>query len=127
VGSMISMEAIGNVGKDPELKYLPSGTALCKFSIAVNIGKGEQRETTWISVATFGKAAETHNQYVRKGSLVFVRGTVTPSPYIDKQGNAKCSLELSASDVVYLGKSEDSGYGGDDGGDDDVYYGNIPF
>ena len=74
---------VGNVGKDPEMRYTPSGQAVTSFSVATNrqytAGNGEQvKETIWFRVSTWGKTAEVCNQYVKKGSKVLVEGRLTP-------------------------------------------------
>ena len=74
---------VGNVGKDPEMRYTPSGQAVTSFSIATNrqytTGNGEQvKETVWFRVTTWGKQAEVCNQYVKKGMKVLVEGRLTP-------------------------------------------------
>lgn len=74
---------VGNVGKDPEMRYTPSGQAVTSFSVATNRqytgNNGEQvKETIWFRVSTWGKTAEVCNQYVKKGSKVLVEGRLTP-------------------------------------------------
>jgi primosomal replication protein N len=74
---------VGNVGKDPEMRYTPSGQAVTSFSVATNrqytTGNGEQvKETIWFRVTTWGKQAEVCNQYVKKGMKVLVEGRLTP-------------------------------------------------
>ncbi len=114
---------VGNVGRDPELRYTPSGQAVCDFSVAVSRRwtdrtSNEQREkTTWFRVTCWNKLAETVNQYVSKGRQVLVTGEVDASAWIDSEGNARATLELTARDVKFLGRREEGGtaYAGGEG------------
>ena len=70
---------VGNLGKDPEMRYTPSGQAVTSFPVATNrqytTGSGEQvKETIWFRISTWGKTAETCNQYLKKGSKVLIEG-----------------------------------------------------
>jgi len=104
---------VGNVGRDPELRYTPGGQAVCDFSVAVSRrwadrDTGEQRErTTWYRVTCWGKLAETVNEHVRKGRQVLVTGEIEASAWVDKDGNARATLELTAREVRFLGRRED--------------------
>jgi len=103
---------IGNVGREPELSYTPQGVAVCKFTIASNkvTGKGDTRKekTTWWRVSCWRERAETANQYIRKGAKVMVIGEVEVNAYIDKQGAAQATLELTANDFKFLDSKADS-------------------
>ena len=111
---------VGNLGGDPELRYLQSGRAVCNLSVAVNESwrdrnSGEQRErTTWYRVAAWGPLAETCNTYLSKGSQVMVIGNVSARGYLNNNGEAAASLDLTARDVRFLGgRGDQSGdYGG---------------
>ena len=117
---------IGNVGRDPELRYTPSGVAVCDFSVAVSRRwndrqSGEPREkTTWFRVSAWRQLAETVNQYVHKGMQIMVVGEIDSSAYIGQDGEARSSLELTAQNVQFLGRP---GERMDMPGDDD-YQGN---
>lgn len=120
-GSQMSYQQIiivGNVGRDPELKYLPSGVPVCNFTVAVNErwGTGDERKekTTWFRVAAWRQLAETVSQYLTKGSQVMVIGTVDARAYNDNGGQPAASLELTARDVRFLGSRD--GQGGSGGG-----------
>ncbi len=99
---------VGNLGGDPELKYLQSGTAVCNFSVAVSERwrdrqSNEQREkTTWYRVDVWGAQAETCNTYLSKGRQVMVIGNVTADAYMNNNGEATASLKLTARDVRFL-------------------------
>ena len=102
---------VGNVGRDPELRYTQSGVAVCDFSVAVSRkwtqGDERREETTWFRVSAWRALAETCNTYVTKGMQVFVTGRVTASAYVAADGEARASLELTALDVVFLGQRGD--------------------
>ncbi|HEX8179150.1 MAG TPA: single-stranded DNA-binding protein [Pyrinomonadaceae bacterium] len=104
---------VGNLGRDPELRYTPQGTPLCTFSIASNerrkTNTGEQQDvTTWFRVTVWGRQAETVAQYLTKGKSVFVEGRLHVEEWTDKEGKPRFTLELNASDVQFIG-----GAGGD--------------
>ncbi len=110
---------VGNLGGDPELRYMQSGDAVCNFSVAVtdrwrDRQSGEQRErTTWYRVAVWGAQAESCNTYLSKGRRVLVTGNVSARGYINNNGEAAASLDLRARDVRFLSSREE---GGDQGG-----------
>jgi|GEM_PF-125552 len=105
---------VGNVGKDPEMRYTPSGQAVTSFSVATNrqytTGNGEQiKETVWFRVTTWGKQAEICNQYVKKGMKVLVEGRLTPDKttggpriWTKQDGSAGASFEVTAGTVRFL-------------------------
>ncbi len=103
---------IGNVGRDPELRYLPNGTAVCDFSVAVSRKwtdrtTNEPREkTTWFRVSAWGTLAETCNAYVRKGMQIMVTGEIEASAYTGPDGDARASLDLTAQNVQFLGSRD---------------------
>ena len=99
---------VGNLGRDPELRYTPQGTPLCTFSIASNERRknstGEQQDvTTWFRVTVWGRQAETAAQYLTKGKSVFVEGRLHVEEWTDKDGKPRYTLELNASDVQFIG------------------------
>lgn len=107
---------IGNLGRDPELKYTPNGDALCKFSVAVsekwrNKAGEQQEKTVWFSVTCWGNQAETCAQYLSKGSQVMVIGTVETRAYTAKDGTPAASLDLKARDVRFLSSRANGGGG----------------
>lgn len=121
---------IGNLGTDPDLKYLPNGDAVCSFSVATNRkwknsdgSKGE--EVTWFRVSAWRKQAEICNQYLKKGKQVYVEGRLTPDKntggprvWTANDGQPHASFELTALEVKFLGGGGggSGGEGGDDGG-----------
>ncbi len=130
---------VGNLGRDPEMRYTPGGQAVTNFSVAVNDNytnsNGEKVERTiWVRVTTWGRQAETCNQYLKKGRKVLVEGRLVPDPatggpkvYQRQDGTSASSFEVSAQTVRFLssrGDEEGGAYGAaepsqvpDDGGD----------
>lgn len=118
---------VGNLGRDPEMRYSPSGQTVCSFSVATtheyNSAEGQRvKETTWWRVSTWGKQAETCNQYLKKGSKVLVEGRMSPDkttggPRIwNKQdGTPAASYELTAATIRFLSKIEKAGDGNAEG------------
>jgi len=110
---------VGNLGGDPEMRYLDSGTAVTNFSVATNRkwrdGQGEQKdETVWFRVSVWGKMAEVCNQYLSKGRQVMVEGRLRPDEnggpriWTDQSGQPRASYEMSAFEVKFLGGRSDS-------------------
>lgn len=98
---------IGNLGRDPELSYTPQGTAVCKFSVATNERRrdkaGEQQDiTTWFRVSAWGKQAENVSRYLTKGRKVYVEGRLHVEEWTDREGKARQSLEVNASEVQFI-------------------------
>lgn len=117
MASMSKIMIIGNVGRDPELKMTGNGRPVCEFSVAVNrvFGGGQgaerQEQTDWYRISCWGKQAETAQQIVQKGRLVFVEGRFTPREWTDRDGNKRTSLEISANDFQLLDSRRDRGEG----------------
>ncbi len=108
---------VGNLGRDPEMRYMPDGKPVTNFTVAVNrrwtSQDGTQSEKTWwFRVACWGRLAETTNQYLKKGRQVMVIGEVDASAFTGQDGQARASLELTARDVRFLGGRDESA-GGD--------------
>ena len=105
----------GNLGKDPELRYTPNGTAVCNFSVAVNKSwkdreTGEKNEkTTWFRVTAWRGLAETCSQYLSKGRAVLVEGEIDASAWAGQDGEPRASLELTAFNVTFLPGSNGNG------------------
>ncbi len=110
---------VGNLGRDPEMRYTPSGQAVTNLNIATNrqytANSGERvKETTWFRVSVWGKQAETVNQYLRKGSKVLVEGRLTQDPatggprvWTGNDGAPRASFEMTAQTVRFLSSRED--------------------
>jgi len=99
---------IGNLGRDPEVRFTPSGRAIAKFSVATTERwtdqQGQRQERTeWHNIVVWGKQAETCGQYLAKGRQVYVEGRITNRSYDDKDGNKRYITEIVARDVRFLG------------------------
>jgi single-strand DNA-binding protein len=99
---------IGNLGRDPELRYTPQGDAVCNFSVAVNEKRrdrgGELQDvTTWFRVTLWRKLAETASKYLTKGSPVYIEGRLHVEEWIDREGKNRYTLEVTASDLHFIG------------------------
>src|SRR5687768_1185190 len=99
---------IGNLGRDPETRYLPSGDAVTNISVATtekwrDKGGEQQEHTEWHRVAFFGKTAEIAGEYLKKGSPVYVEGRIRTRKWQDKEGNDKYSTEIVADRMQLLG------------------------
>ena len=102
---------IGRAGKDPEMRYASSGTAVCNLSIAVGYKYKDEESTEWVRVTTFGKLAEIIAEYVSKGSQVFVSGRMQTSSWEDKDGVKRYTTGIIANTVQFLGsRNESQGY-----------------
>ncbi len=103
---------VGNLGRDPELKYTPQGQGVCEFSVATsekrkdNIGEIKE-ETTWFKVSFWGKLAEVASQYLSKGRQVYIEGRLRTREWTDKEGRTRTSLEISGSELKLLGSRND--------------------
>lgn len=100
---MNSISISGNVGKDAELRAIPSGESVCQFSVADSQGK--DKPTIWWRCSLWGKRADTLSQYLLKGQQVTVIGQVTEREYTDKDGTQKKAMEIRVTDVALQGKS----------------------
>ncbi len=110
---------VGNLGRDPEMRYTPGGQAVCNLSVATNrtwSRDGEQqKETTWFRVTVWGRQAETVNQYLRKGRSVLVEGRLNPDEngnpriWTSNDGQPRASFEVTAQTVRFLGGRGDEG------------------
>lgn len=128
---------VGNLGSDPEMRYMPDGRAVTNFSVATNRrwnnsdgSKGE--ETTWFRVAVWGNQAEACNQYLAKGRRVLVEGRLVadantggPKTFVRRDSSVGAAFEIAASQVTFLG----GGNGGDGQANDvpEQEEDNIPF
>lgn len=112
---------VGNLGKDPEMRYTPSGKPVTSFSVATSHqytnNNGETvKETVWFRVTTWGKQAEVCNQYLKKGSKVLVEGRLTsdaatggPRVWSGQDGAPRASFEVNANTVRFLSARGDGG------------------
>ena len=113
---------IGNLGRDPEMRYTQGGQAVTNFSVATGPRwagpDGEQREDTeWHRIVAWGKLAEICNEYLGKGSSVYIEGRIQTRQYEDREGITRYSTEIVAREMQMLGRRPQSD-GGDSGGGD---------
>lgn len=99
---------VGNLGRDPELRYTPQGTPVCHFSMATNERRkdrsGEmQDQTTWFRVTLWGRQAETASQYLQKGKSVYIEGRLRVEEWTDRDGKPRYTLEVTATDMQFIG------------------------
>jgi single-strand DNA-binding protein len=110
---------VGNLGNDPDVKYTQSGTTVTTISVATSESwkdkqTGEQQERTeWHRVKFFGRLAEIAGEYLRKGSQVYVEGSIRTEKYTDKNGIERYSTDVIANEMQMLGSRGEGGGGGD--------------
>lgn len=107
---------IGNLGKDPEIKYTPEGLAIAKFSMATkeqwkDKDGQKQDKTEWHNIVAFGKLAEICGEYLAKGKQVYIEGRIQTRSWDDKDGNKKYTTEIVANTMQMLGKADASSKG----------------
>lgn len=99
---------VGNLGRDPELRYTAQGTPVCSFSMATNERRkdktGEMQDhTTWFRVTLWGRQAETASQYLQKGRPVYIEGRLRVDEWTDRDGKSRYTLEVHATDMQFIG------------------------
>ena len=112
---------IGNLGRDPELRYTKSGQAVANFSLATNerwtdMEGGQQERTEWHRIVAWGKTGELCAQYLAKGRTCYVEGRLQTREYEDKEGIKRYTTEIVAQNVTFLGGRGEGGGGGAMGG-----------
>jgi single-strand DNA-binding protein len=119
---------VGNLGRDPEMRYTPGGQAVTNFTVASNrqytASSGERvKETVWFRISAWGRQAETSNQYLKTGSQVLVEGRMTPDKesggprvWTRQDGTSAASYEVTADRVVFLSGRGDDGVASSSGG-----------
>ncbi len=110
MASLNKITVIGNVGKEPEMRFTPAGKPVTSFSVATSNRyqkEGEwQSETQWFNVVAWNRLAETCNQFIEKGKQVYVEGRLQMREWEGKEGERRYSLEIIANTVLFLGKKE---------------------
>ena len=114
---------IGNLGKDPDLRYTPQGKAVCSFSMATNEKRrdksGELQDvTTWFKVTLWGNQAETASKYLAKGRPVYIEGRLRIEEWTDRDNNNRFTLDVQATDMQFISAGREGG-GEYTGGHDD--------
>ena len=113
---------VGNLGRDPEIRYMPSGDAIANIAVATSYkskdrNTGEQKEVTeWHRISFFGRLAEIAGQYLKKGSSVYVEGRLQTRKYTDKDGVEKYATDIVAEQMQMLGGRQGMGGEGMDDG-----------
>ncbi len=110
---------IGHLGKDPEMRYTPSGRPVTTFTVAVsrswNSADGERHaETEWFNVVAWGNLAEICKQYLAKGQQVYIEGRLQTRRWDDKEGQKHTSVEIVANEMMMLGDRRDAAHAGDE-------------
>jgi single-strand DNA-binding protein len=110
---------IGNLGRDPEMRYTPSGRPVTTFSVATsrswNTADGERRvETEWFNVVAWSSLAEICKQYLTKGQQVYIEGRLQTRQWDDSDGNKHTSVEIVANEMIILGDRRENNEGGSD-------------
>ena len=104
MASLNQVMIIGNCGKEPEMRFTPSGKPVTSFNVAVNSKFGESESTEWFSIVAWNKLAETCNQYLVKGQQVFVEGRLQTRSWEGQDGEKKYRTEVIANKVLFLGQ-----------------------
>ena len=102
---MNKITLIGHLGRDPEMRYTPAGQAVTSLSVATSYGKADSKQTEWFNCSAWGKQAELTNEYLRKGSQVYVEGRIRSREY-EVDGKTRFSLDVSVNQVQFLGSSK---------------------
>ena len=131
---------LGNLGRDPEMRYTPSGQAVTSFPVATNrvyTGSDGQKvkETTWFRISAWGRLAETCNQYLKRGSKVLIEGRLNADPqsggprvYTRQDGSTGASFEITAETVRFLStRAEDESFQASEPGGSQIEDDDIPF
>jgi single-strand DNA-binding protein len=106
---------IGNLGREPEMRYTPSGRPVTTFSVATsrswNTADGERHaETEWFNIVTWGNLAEICKQYLTKGQQVYIEGRLQTRRWDDKEGNKHTSVEVVATEMMMLGERREANH-----------------
>lgn len=118
------IEMIGRLGKEPELRYTPTGEMVCEISVATDHYKGANKVTVWFKVTVWGEMAKIAAESLHKGNLVYVHGrlipddTGNPRAYKRKNGDPAANYEVIASKVLFLSPKDKPAY---DDTDDDIF------
>jgi single-strand DNA-binding protein len=118
-GSFNRVTIVGYLGRDPEMRYLPSGDPVTSFTVATTepgrTQEGQQQQperTTWFRVSAFGRLAETCSQFLHKGSYVYLEGTLSQREYTDRDGVQRTSLDVRAREMRMLDRRGEGGMPG---------------
>jgi single-strand DNA-binding protein len=112
MSSFNKITIVGYLGRDPELRYTPQGTAVCNISIATterrkNVEGEYEDRTTWFRVTLWNRQAELANEYLAKGRQVYIEGRLRQEEYTDREGARRTSLVVTATEMQFLGRRDD--------------------
>lgn len=117
--SLNKVMLIGRLGRDPETRYMPSGEAVCNFSLATDETWNDKKSgnkvtrTEWHNISMYGRLAEISGQYLKKGSLVYIEGRIQSRKYTDKTGAERTAYDIVGNEMKMLGSKSDNGGGQD--------------
>lgn len=122
MASLNKVQLIGNLGNDPDTRYLPDGTAVCNFSLACNEtwkdkAGNKQERVEWIRCSAFGKLAEICGEYLKKGKQIYVEGRMRTRKWQDKNGADRYTTEVNIDSMLMLGQLQ---RGGQESGSEDT-------
>ncbi|HEY8280154.1 MAG TPA: single-stranded DNA-binding protein [Bdellovibrionota bacterium] len=117
-GNVNKIILVGNLGREPELKYTPKGQAVLHISLATNrefkTAEGEaKKETAWHKAVIWGKRGEACAKYLTKGSRIYIEGELRMNKWTDKEGKPRSTPEIHVSDIQFLGGTKPSGMNSD--------------
>lgn len=117
---------IGHLGRDPEMRYTPSGRPVTSFSLATSrnwtTAEGERRsETEWFNIVAWGSLAEICSQYLKKGSQVYIEGRLQTRRWEDEEGNKRSATEVVAREMIMLGERREKGEGESESGESESF------
>lgn len=104
---MNKVNLIGNLVKDPELRYTKNQTPVASYTIAVNTGYGELQETTYVNITTWGKSGEFISRYFKKGQSIAITGRLKNKNYEDKSGVKHYGMEVVTEDIEFVGSKKE--------------------
>lgn len=103
MAGMLKVQAIGNLGSDPEMRATKGGKDVCNFRIACSVGRGEDEKTEWLGAVAFGKTAELAVKYLKKGSPVYIDGRLQTREWTTKEGAPRKDIEVVVDNLVFIG------------------------
>lgn len=120
--SFNKITVVGNLGRDPELRYTPQGNAVCNFSVATNEKRRDksgdlQDITTWFRITLWGKQAENASKYLTKGSPIYIEGRLKVDEWADRDGKTRFTLDVQATDMQFLGSNRGDDFSGGGAGE----------
>ena len=110
--SFQSVVLVGNLTRDPEVRYIPSGTAVCDLGLAINdrkkVGEKWEEETLFVDVTCWGRTAEVCGEYLKKGAQILINGKLKMDNWEDKDGNKRSKIKVVCSEMRMMGSKADN-------------------